>query len=257
MTQDAPVVVVVRDAAVLAEAVAARLVTRLVDAQAERGSASVVLTGGGIGTAVLEALRGSPARAAVDWPRLDVWWGDERFLPAGSPDRNDLQARTALLDHVDVDPARVHPMPAAGGAFGDDADEAAAAYAELLASAAPHGRGVPLFDVLLLGMGADGHTASVFPEAPAVHDARPVLAVHGAPKPPPTRITLGPSVLAGGARECWVLVSGEEKAPMVATALSGAGPLQVPVAGARGRTSTLWLLDEAAASRLPKGLRRL
>ena len=82
MTND-PLVVVHRDAAVLARAVAARLVTRLVDAQAAQGSASVVLTGGGIGGEVLREVRDSPARDAIDWRRLDVWWGDERFLPSG------------------------------------------------------------------------------------------------------------------------------------------------------------------------------
>ena len=94
----APTVVVVADADVLAAAVAARLVTRLVDAQAVRGTASVVLSGGGVGGAALAALRSSPARAAIDWRRVDVWWGDERFVPADDPERNERQARDALLD---------------------------------------------------------------------------------------------------------------------------------------------------------------
>ncbi|HEX3310971.1 MAG TPA: 6-phosphogluconolactonase, partial [Streptosporangiaceae bacterium] len=84
-----PEVIVHRDARLLAQAVAARLVTRLVDAVAARGTASVVLTGGGIGTKVLEELAAAPARDAVDWRRLDIWWGDERFVPAGHPDRNE------------------------------------------------------------------------------------------------------------------------------------------------------------------------
>src|SRR5690606_8345376 len=96
MTQ--PIVVVHRDATVLADAVAARLITRLVDVQAARDSASVVLTGGGVGVATLAAIAESPARAAVDWSRLDVWWGDERYLPPGHADRNETQAREALLD---------------------------------------------------------------------------------------------------------------------------------------------------------------
>src|SRR3954462_8276437 len=105
-------VVTHRDATVLAQAVAARLVTALVDAQAARGSASVVLTGGGIGVASLRELAAIPARGAIDWDALDVWWGDERFLPTGHPDRNETQAREALLDTVDLDPARVHPLGA-------------------------------------------------------------------------------------------------------------------------------------------------
>ncbi|MFN2523846.1 MAG: 6-phosphogluconolactonase [Mycobacteriales bacterium] len=249
-------VVVCKDADVLAHAAAARLLTRLVDAQAARGEASVVLTGGGVGIAMLAAVRSAPARAAVDWRRVSVWWGDERYLPADDPERNDKQARDALLDALDLDPARVHPMPAADGPDGPDVDAAAGRYADALAAAAPHGKGLPPFDVLLLGMGPEGHTASIFPESPAAHDERPVVAVHGCPKPPPTRISLGFTAL-NAAREAWLVVAGAEKAPMVAAALSGAGQVQVPVAGVAGRVQTLWLLDEAAASALPKGLRRL
>ena len=118
-------VVVHRDADVLAEAVAARLLTRLVDCQAVRGGASVVLTGGGVGIAALAALSRSPARAAVDWRAVEVWWGDERFLPSGDPDRNETQARTALLDALDLEPGRVHPIagPGPGAGVGAGHDE--------------------------------------------------------------------------------------------------------------------------------------
>ena len=205
-----PMVVVHRDAVLLARAVAARLVTALVDAQAARGHASVVLTGGGIGTATLRELAASPARDAVDWEALDVWWGDERFLPSGHPERNETQAREALLDAVDVNPARVHPMGASDGPDGDDVDSAAERYAEALSSAArPEDHGpVPTFDVLLLGVGGDGHIASLFPETPALYDERLVVPVRGAPKPPPTRLSLSlPAINA--AREVWVIAAGQ------------------------------------------------
>ncbi len=248
-------VVVHRDPTVLADAVAARLVTAIVDAQTYGGVASVVLAGGTIGIASLAALRATPARAAVDWRRVDLWWGDERFVAADSPDRNDRQARAALLDFLDLDPARVHPMGALGGPDGTDADAAAARYAAELADAAPGSARVPEFDVLLLGMGAEGHTASIFPGSPAAHDERTAFGVHGCPKAPPTRLSLGFSALQS-AREVWMVAAGAEKAPAVALALSGAGRVQVPAAGAVGREQTLWLLDEAAASHLPKDLRR-
>jgi 6-phosphogluconolactonase len=250
-----PEVIVHRDATLLARAVAARLVTRLVDVQSARGTASVVLTGGGIGVAVLRSINETPARDAVDWDRLDVWWGDERFLPAGHPERNETQAREALLSHVDVDPARVRPMPASDGPDSGDAEAAADRYARLLAAATvPEDHGpVPAFDVLLLGIGPEGHTASLFPGQPAVYDDRPVVAVHGAPKPPPTRITLTFDAI-GAATEVWVVVSGAAKAAAVAMALGGAGRVQVPAAGVRGRQRTLWLLDAAAASKIPAGL---
>jgi 6-phosphogluconolactonase len=249
-------IVVSKTPDVLAAAVAARLLTRLVDAQAVRGKASVVLTGGGLGIASLRAVRASAARAAVDWRRVDIWWGDERFVPPDDDQRNEKQARDALLDSLDLDPLRVHPMPALGGADGDDADAAAARYADELAGEAPDDADVPPFDVLLLGMGSEGHTASIFPESPAAYDERTVFAVHGCPKPPPTRITMGFSAL-NAAREVWMVVAGEDKAPMVAMALGGAGRVQVPAAGVAGRSQTLWLLDEAAAGKLPRGLRRL
>ncbi len=104
-------------------------------------------------------------------------------------------------------------------------------------------------------MGAEGHTASIFPESPAAHDERTVVGVHGCPKPPPIRVSMGFAAL-NGAREVWLVVAGADKAPMVATALSGAGAVQVPAAGVRGHAQTLWLLDEPAASALPRELRR-
>ncbi|MGW0559167.1 6-phosphogluconolactonase [Streptomyces sp. NPDC003016] len=252
----APQLVVHHDKELMAQAAAARLITKVVDAQTSRGSASVVLTGGRNGNGLLAALASAPARDAIDWSRLDLWWGDERFLPAGDPERNHTQACEALLDAVPLDPARVHPMPASDGGFGADVDAAAAAYAaELAAAAGPEDHGpVPTFDVLMLGVGPDTHVASLFPELPAVRETeRTVVGVHGAPKPPPTRITLTlPAIRA--AREVWLLAAGEDKAKAAVVALSGAGEIQAPAAGAYGRRRTLWLLDDAAASRLPRDL---
>lgn len=253
----APSVTVYRDGELLAQAIAARLVTRLVDVQASRGSASVVLTGGGIGTATLAALRAAPARDAIDWSRLDVWWGDERFLPEGDDERNETGARAALLDHVPLDPRRVHPMPAVGGMHGNDPEAAAEGYADELArSSHPEDHAdVPAFDVLMLGIGPDGHVASLFPEMPALYEERPVVAVRGAPKPPPTRISLTlPSIQA--ATDVWILASGGSKTDAVRLALSGTGPVQLPAAGAQGRKTTLFLLDRTAAAKVPADLLR-
>jgi len=238
--------------------VAARLVTRLVDVSSARGHASLVLTGGGVGTRVLAELAAAPARDAVDWRHLDIWWGDERFLPAGDPERNETGARQALLDHVDASPERVHPMPGPDGPDGPDPEGAAARYAGwLLAASQPEDHSqVPSFDVLLLGIGPEGHVASLFPGQPALYEERTVVAVHGAPKPPPTRLTLTlPAITA--AREVWIIASGADKAGAIRLALSAAGPVQVPAAGARGRQQTLFLLDRAAAAALPAQLGRL
>ncbi|GAA2516621.1 6-phosphogluconolactonase [Pilimelia columellifera] len=243
------------DAHELAEAVAARLAIRLVEAQASRGEAALVLTGGGVAAAIYQALGRSPARDAVDWSRVDIWWGDERFLPAGDPDRNETQAREALLDALPLRPERVHPMPASDGPDGDDPEAAAARYAAELAGAARPGHAsVPHFDVLLLGLGPDAHVASIFPEHPGAYETRPVSAVRGSPKPPPTRITLTfPTI--NSAEEVWLVAAGAAKAAAARLALSGAGPVQVPAAGVRGVNRTLWLLDRAAAAEVPPRLR--
>ncbi|QEU95128.1 6-phosphogluconolactonase [Streptomyces kanamyceticus] len=250
----APQLVVHRDKELMARAAAARLITKIVDAQSARGYASVVLTGGRNGNGLLAALSSAPARDAIDWSRLDLWWGDERFLPDGDPERNYTQAREALLDSVPLNPARVHPMPASDGPY--EADAAAEIYAaELAAAAGPEDHGpVPTFDVLMLGVGPDTHVASLFPELPAVRETeRTVVGVHGAPKPPPTRVTLTLPAIRS-AREVWLLAAGEDKAKAAAIALSGAGEIQAPAAGAYGRSRTLWLLDTAAASQLPPEL---
>jgi 6-phosphogluconolactonase len=251
-----PDVVVHATAEALTSAVAARLVTRIVDIQTASGSASVVLTGGRTGIAVLRQLASTQAAAAVDWRRLDVYWGDERFLPSGHPDRNETQAREALLDHVGVDPDRVYPMGASDGPWGDDPDAAAHAYEDLLLhQRRPEDRGpAPSFDICCLGVGEEGHVASVFPGSPTVYETeRAAVGVRGSPKPPPTRITLTlPAIRC--AAEVWLIVSGSAKAAAVTMALGGAGEVQLPAVGATGRRRTLWLLDRPAAAKLPTDL---
>jgi 6-phosphogluconolactonase len=245
-------VVVEPDAEHLARAVAEALVARLAAAQAVHGSASVVLTGGGVGIAVLEhvaRLADEPVRETIDWEHVDVWWGDERFVPADSDERNEKQARGALLGRVGVPEHRIHAMPASDGDF-TAPEDAAAWYAGELAAAAPDGRTVPRLDLLLLGMGPEGHVASIFPGSPAVGDERTVVAVRDCPKPPPTRVSLGYSAI-NAAEEVWLLVSGEAKAPAVAQALAGAAAAELPAAGVCGTRATRWLLDAAAAADLP------
>jgi 6-phosphogluconolactonase len=239
-------VLVSPDVPVMAAAAAARLITVLVDAQAIRGQAHAVLTGGTSGTAVLEAVAASAALDAVDWANVDLWWGDERFLPAGHPDRNETQAHGVLLDKLPLDPDRVHPMAASDGAYG--ADAAALGYAAELASAAgASDSGVPAFDVLMLGVGPDGHIASLFPGHPgfAVRTGT-VIAVRESPKPPPTRISLTLPALQSAA-QTWLLAGGEGKADAVARALAGE---DLPAGSVHGTERTLWLLDRAAAGQL-------
>jgi 6-phosphogluconolactonase len=242
----------------LAQDVAARLLTRLKEVQDERGIASLVLTGGRIARRIFAAMATSPAVDAVDWRLVDVWWSDERFLPAGDPERNETDARDALLDRLPLDPARVHPMPPSDAPGIADPEAAANAYAVALARATGPGHApLPHFDIVLLSVGEDGHVASVFPEHPSVHADGPVAGVHGAPKPPANRLTLTLATV-NTADEVWLLASGAEKAGVVGSVLtSKVGPVQLPAAGVQGRERTLWLLDRAAAEDVPVALRSL
>jgi 6-phosphogluconolactonase len=236
------------DAGGLSRSVASRLVRRLVDLQSDGRAPSVVLTGGTIADVIHRAVPELPEARDVDWSRVEVWFGDERFVPRDDPERNAGQAREALLARLPFDPARVHEMPASGGAYGEDADAAAAAYAEELVRVLG---AEPRFDVLMLGIGPDGHCASLFPGRPEVTAPGLTVGVHDAPKPPPTRISLSMGMLKA-ADEVWFVASGEAKAGAVRGAVEGAEVRAVPAAGPRGRLRTCFLLDTAAASQLTR-----
>lgn len=231
----------------LVTAVGDRLVDAIKAAIDSRGQASVVLTGGGTGIGLLE--RVGERSGEIDWSKVQVFWGDERFVPHDDDERNDRQAREALLDEVDIPASNVHAMAPSDGEFGDDLAAAAEAYARVLAEAG--GTEVtPVFDVHLLGMGPEGHINSLFPDTDAVRESEQmVVAVTDSPKPPPLRITLTLPAIQRS-REVWLVVSGDGKADAVAAAIGGAQPVDVPAAGAVGREATVWLLDEDAASKL-------
>jgi 6-phosphogluconolactonase len=236
------------DKTALVAAAGDRLIGAITDAIAARGQALIVLTGGGTGIGLLEHVRENGS--AIDWSKVLIFWGDERYVPADDDERNEKQAREALLDHVDIPATNVHAMAPSDGEFGEDIDAAALAYERVLAAVAGDGAPVPDFDVHLLGMGGEGHVNSLFPHTPAVREtARQVVSVSNSPKPPPLRITLTlPAVQRS--REVWLVVAGAEKADAVAAAVGGADPDDVPAAGAKGREATVWLLDEDAASKL-------
>jgi 6-phosphogluconolactonase len=243
------VIDIVPDSEALVRAGGSRLVATIQAAVAARGRALIVLTGGGNGIGLLKYL-GSQGQH-IDWSKVHLFWGDERYVPEDDDERNEKQAREALLDHVAIPPSQVHPMAASDGEFGDDLAAAALAYEQLLAANAPPGEPVPNFDVHLLGMGPEGHINSLFPDTPAVLEtARMVVAVEDCPKPPPQRITLTLPAIQRS-REVWLLVSGAGKADAAAAAIGGAQPVSVPAAGAIGLETTLWLLDEEAAAKLP------
>lgn len=256
MSRDRPVETHVEPSAdALAAFTAARLVDALDAAQRAHGRACLALTGGGIMERTWSALADSAAARALDWSAVDVFWGDERFVPADSDDRNGTPADRILFGQRPFADAPRYPMPASDGPYGDDLDAAAAGYAETLRQArrAADTGEAPSFDVVLLGIGPDGHCCSLFPDHPGVEDeSAPVIAVRDSPKPPPLRLSLSFAGL-NTAREIWAVVSGSGKADAVAAALApDAERRHVPSAGARGTERTLWLLDQAAAGRLPR-----
>ena len=226
------------DASALAKAVAGALVSRLAAAQARGLDPHLALTGGTIADAIHHEIAGVPSD--IDWSKVDFWWGDERFVPHDSSDRNAGAARAAFLDPVGVDPARVHEIGSSDD-FASVAD-AAQAYGREVRT---HGSGA--FELVMLGVGPDGHVASLFPGHRALDvDDEIAVPVTDSPKPPPERVSLTLPAL-NRTRASWLVVSGAEKADAVARALAGE---DVPAARVGGKEETVWFLDRAAASAL-------
>lgn len=242
-------VVVHDDAAALAGDVASRILMRLEEAQARGEVPNIGLTGGTIADKIHREVARRAPDASVDWSRVVIWWGDERFVDSTSDDRNARQARAAFLDHLPLDPANVHEVPASDQV--GSVEEAAAAY-----SATMRSQGAGFFEVLMLGVGPDGHIASLFPGHPDAETAGEIaVAVHDSPKPPPLRVSLTFEAM-DRAKAVWFLVSGAEKASAVAAAIShpasaGGDRREIPARGVIGTEETLWLIDRAAASELP------
>ncbi|MCU1423737.1 MAG: pgl [Microbacteriaceae bacterium] len=240
------------DKPALAASVAARFLTKMVDLLDEFDEATVVLTGGSMGIGVLSAINESPARDTMDWSRVHFWWGDERWLPRGDAERNETQAREALLDHVRIDESKVHPFPASDE--GIDLDAAAEFYAVELAAHAVEGTALPRFDITFLGVGPDGHIASLFPEQEGISETvATVVAVRNAPKPPPERLSLTLPVINSSTR-IWLVLAGADKASPLGLSLAGASVIEVPAAGVEGRRSTLYYVDAEATAEVPENL---
>jgi 6-phosphogluconolactonase len=228
------------DAVALASAVADALVRRLAVIQSEGRRPTLVLTGGTIAADVHRRVAGSVDSLDVDWGDVEIWFGDERYVDGWSAERNARQAYDSLLSHVDVDRRLVHEMPSADS--GLPVDDAAADYARTLPDTP--------YDVLMLGVGPDGHCASLFPGLPQVHATGRVVGVADSPKPPPLRISMTMDELCR-AQEVWFVAGGDAKADAVARALGGQTSLdETPASGPRGITRTVWFLDEEAAARL-------
>ncbi len=218
---------------------AQRLLDALIELQVDGHTPQLCLAGGRAAMAVYAEFARLIPDSDLDTTRLELWWSDERFLPTDDPERNAGPALALLASAFSIDPARTHPMPSADGTI--DAGASAALYAKEL--------GDTTFDICLLGMGPDGHVASIFPDHPSSEPAnQSVIGVSDAPKPPPERISLTIARINTSA-QVWLLVNGADKASAVARAL-GEDP-SLPAARVAGRDRTLWLLDEESAAELP------
>jgi 6-phosphogluconolactonase len=245
-------VVISPDAGTLASSVAARLLDRVAKRTSEGRTVHVALTGGAIGTKVLEAAGSDPVRESIDWARVHFWWGDERFVPRSSPERNEYGARRGLLDRIAVPAENIHSPAAADE--GLELDEAAARYATELARFGRDGQAWPSFDICFLGVGADGHIASLFPDRPEIQVRdHAVVPVRDSPRPPAERISLTRPVL-NSSKRVWMVVCGTDKASALGLALAGASYETVPAAGAKGRKRTILFVDTDAATDVPPEL---
>jgi 6-phosphogluconolactonase len=223
------------DADALAGAAARKIESTLAAVQAAGRTPRVLLTGGSIAMATYREVIAD----AVDWGNVEFWFGDERFVGIDLPDRNDGQARDAFLDRVGA--TRVHSLADNDCSLG--AADAAHAYAQTL-PAEP-------FDLTLLGVGPDGHVASLFPGFPQLHETEQlVVAVFDSPKPPPVRVSLTYPALANSDTVIFI-VAGADKADAVARTLAPNGTIdETPARGVHGIKETIWLLDAEAASKL-------
>ncbi|MDR2379108.1 MAG: 6-phosphogluconolactonase, partial [Bifidobacteriaceae bacterium] len=214
-------VIVLPDKTAAAEAGAQRLACFLLEAQSLASPVHLALTGGRVGIDLLARLRANPLLGAVSWPDVHFWWGDERFVAADLGQRNDLAARRALLDHLPQPPGGVHPV--AGPGAGLTIDQAADRYTAELAR---HRVG---FALVLLGVGPDGHVASIFPGSAQVRDRRApaAFAVTDSPKPPSERVSLTLATI-NAAREVWLVAVGAGKRDAVAAALATPPPAAAP-----------------------------
>lgn len=240
----APDIRILPDKAALAQAAAVLFADLAETAVAARGRFLVALSGGSTPQALYTLLAHSPYQHSLPWSQIELYWGDERLVPPDDPGSNYFHAHKLLIEHVPLRPHNIHRIP---GEL--PAPDATAAYKSTLQQQAPHGRAWPTFDLVLLGLGADGHTASLFPGSPDT--AEPVIAVTADYEGrPAARVSLTPPVF-NAARQVLFLVTGADKAPALAAVLKGRhDPQTWPAQRITPSRPPIWLVDQAAAAQL-------
>jgi 6-phosphogluconolactonase len=241
-------VVVYPDSDTLSHAAAQYVVRVAQEAIASHGRFTFALSGGSTPKKLYELLAQEPYRSQIDWALIEIFWSDERCVPPESVDSNFLLAQQALLSKVPIPASQIHRMPAEM----EDRDAASLLYTRTMQEAFGTD-GVPAFDLMQLGMGPEGHTASLFPHQPSLHEQQRLVMPVSVPKPPPPRLTFTPRILNASLHVLF-LVTGEEKADAVQAVLeSEYQPDEYPaqiVKPSKGEVT--WMLDAAAASKLQK-----
>lgn len=242
---------VYRDGDALARAAAQTFAAAVI--HPARARAFVALSGGSTPGKMGHLLAQPPYRDEIPWRSIEVFWGDERWVPEESPESNAGEAMRALLNQVDVEPSRINPVPTQV----QDPQVAARMYATQIKTVFGDVTGMPAFDLIFLGMGDDGHTASLFPGTTAIHDTEHLVIAHHVPKLNATRVTFGPALI-NAARQVAFLVGGAGKAETLARVLDG--PIDVDTLSSQvvrpTRGQLVWLVDAAAATGLAKMPRR-
>jgi len=228
------------DSSSVAENTAAKLIEKIANLLAEKDEVHIVLTGGTVGIATLAALSLNPLLGEIDFSRVNIWWGDERFVDEDSADRNALQAKNALLKKLNLNPLKVHEFPASSGKY--SLKEARDHFSKHVESVKPD------FDVVLLGMGPDGHVASLFPGKPKPESGVWVIAEEDSPKPPPQRLSFTYEAI-NSSDEVWFVVAGADKQDAVSIAL-GDSPEEIPAGRVHGRLLTQWFIDSTAGTKV-------
>ncbi|HIW30949.1 MAG TPA: 6-phosphogluconolactonase [Candidatus Luteococcus avicola] len=222
----------------MTEAAARRLLDRLIALQQEQETVHLCLAGGTTALRVYDAFADLAPESGLQPGKLTLWWGDEKYVPPTDAERNSLQSLAVLARTLPINVSQTHPIPAPTGS--DDPSEAAFAYAQEL--------GDVTFDICLLGMGADGHVAALFPHSPALEAAGLAYGVTDAPVEPAERVTLTLNAI-NRSKSVWLFVEGEAKVEALRSAL--AGDPDLPASHVRGTDETLWFIDPAASGDLP------
>ncbi len=227
-----------KDGAAVAEAAAEHFVTKVAALLEGKAEVNVMLTGGTVGIATLACIAGREDAHLLEWSRIQVWWGDERFVRADSDDRNAVQARKALLGKISIPEANIHEFPSDDGLL--ELDDAVRLFEAELAIHRPH------FDLAFVGMGPDGHICSLFPGKPEPEKSVSVIAEHDSPKPPARRLSFSYTAM-NQVDELWFVVAGSDKAAAVFQVF-GDDPTALPAGRVQGRLKTLWFVDQTAGN---------